>query len=101
MKHSIRHNPFLCQLLGLLPGSKVKDYQHRDWHSATFEGQKVTAILRVSRAADEKQLADFIAQIGEIQFDLAGQFVADISAFQPGNDGRCRLIEVTALILKE
>ena len=91
---------FCKAIANLLPGTVVARRVARDWHSATFSGQRLVITLHTD--ADHPALAEFVQTISDHEFALAGILVADIAvtAHSGNADGSTHLI-LEALLLDE
>jgi hypothetical protein len=81
-----------------LPGAIITRRVERAWHSMSFSGKRLLLELKV---ADDRDVAGFSTTIGDYEFSLPGQLVADIVIVE-----QCRitdgvLLKVEALLLDD
>ncbi|MEQ1551628.1 hypothetical protein [Sphingorhabdus sp.] len=88
-------------LLALLPEAEIASRKQTPWHSATFSGERVTIVLKLTGDAPAERATAFAKALPDTEFNLRRQLVADIvvSDMQPLEDGV--LLTVEALLLDE
>ena len=87
-------------LCALAPGAVIARRTERDWHSATFSGKRVTLDLKWE--ASPQEVHDFANIIGEHEFELGDQIVADIVVRRQTNRVENEIIlTVEALLLHD
>ena len=92
--------PLGDSLLALLPDAAIIRCRTQDWHSATFSGQRVSVQLAVGGSDSESRIERFKAVLGDHEFALPGQWVADICVAdqRAGVEGSA-ILTVEALLL--
>lgn len=70
--------PLGAAIVAALPGAEIVSRRARDWHSATFSGERVELELATDTDADPMKLSEFCETLSEREFDLRRMFVADI-----------------------
>lgn len=88
-------------LLALLPAAEIASRKQTPWHSATFSGERVTIVLKLTGDEPAERATAFAEALPDTEFNLRRQLVADImvSEMQPSDDGV--LLTVEALLLDD
>ena len=74
----------------------------RDWHSLTFSGERHQLRLRVTGAGAQSVIARITEGLDDVEFDIPGQFVADINAGPPfADDDAAMIVSIEALTIRE
>jgi hypothetical protein len=83
-----------------LSGMAVTREHHRPWASITFSGERHEWALTLSSAgADDAIILHRIAQLGELEMDVPGHLLVDISG-SLHSEGADRLIRIEALTVE-
>ena len=97
MSKEAKYRELLERLVALLPGSTIQNLHEQDWHSATFEGYRLTFAINVASDLSTDRVGHFLDQISELDLPMREFFVADISATLAA----ISRIEVEILLIRE
>lgn len=81
----------------------LTDYRSTDWHSLTFAGERHEIGLRVAGPWAAAIVARLINGLGETEFTIPGNFVADIAVRRTpkGDDDGAISLDLEALTITE
>lgn len=67
--------PLAARFRQMLPAAQLVKWECRNWHSATFSGQR---LLMTLKHRDRQRAQDFARSLPNTEFSLPDRFVADI-----------------------
>ena len=81
----------------------LSDFRSTDWDSLTFAGERHLITLRVPGPGAAGVVSLLAEGLGEAEFDIPGQIVADIGLVRPPTDQAdgSMLVEIEALTVAE
>ncbi len=90
---------FSDALTALFPEAQIRQNSCKEWHSATFSGQRILLLLSVSGAHEIAHSKGVIATIADHEFDLSRRIVADVMVSNVIENEENMTFEIEALVL--